>query len=558
MRNHLITHLLATTLLLVLILPGCQCGETENKDDDPAQPRIENANELIPSKDALAFFYMDIKSLSEAMEFNQPAPWREVAIIQELLAMGSKDPVIQHLIEDLFSEGIQDGKVIGSIGFTNNILQLYNGAKSEEGFAEEWHKLLSFDVAVVSTSIPLLVNALKAEGVLEASNATPKNQYGFHTQSIEDITIGWCDTILMISSLSSGQLGKPHKENLGSFAHHKELSNHEASILFNLPVNLSKSLTRAIPILGTMVPDLAIPNGMERMIIDLIEGFDFVMYSADVEDSSLRLATEVQLDPSSKYAQIVFSSCDGLSPIELPLRKVSPIDDNMLYGFGNVCLDYLEALDKEYDYFNGIQSLQEGLKSLTNEDPISAMINIPDQEIKSLYKDLTGEYAFSFNADENEMHFNLFVGMNSMLSEGIQEELDGMLSLMALIGILPPESTTIDYTDDGIYLVSGKFAEDIEDFKENKWPQYPHVTKEHSIGCGAIDVFDLMKTFGYAEDYSSAQPFEELLGNLELELLSDASTARSSATLEWKINRDNTNADQGTLWVLLSPLFEQF
>ena len=49
MRNHLITHLLAT-ITSSPHFAGCQCG-AENKDDDPAQPRIENADELIPSKD---------------------------------------------------------------------------------------------------------------------------------------------------------------------------------------------------------------------------------------------------------------------------------------------------------------------------------------------------------------------------------------------------------------------------------------------------------------------------------------------------------------------------
>ncbi|MEC7404992.1 MAG: hypothetical protein VX611_00475, partial [Bacteroidota bacterium] len=66
MRNHLITHLLTSILLLVLILPGCQCSETDNKEDDSSQSSIQNANQLIPAKNALAYFYTDIQSLSGA------------------------------------------------------------------------------------------------------------------------------------------------------------------------------------------------------------------------------------------------------------------------------------------------------------------------------------------------------------------------------------------------------------------------------------------------------------------------------------------------------------
>ena len=133
-----------------------------------------------------------------------------------------------------------------------------------------------------------------------------------------------------------------------------------------------------------------------------------------------------------------------------------------------------------------------------------------------------------------------------------------MLSFMALFGILPPESTAIDYSKDGIYLVIGEHAGDIQRFEQGQWPKFAYTSKEHRIGYGELNVVGLANSFGLSEDFSNTGAFDQLLGNLQLELLSNPSSARSTAAMEWTINRDKTNADQGTLWVLLSPLFDQF
>ena len=69
---------------------------------------------------------------------------------------------------------------------------------------------------------------------------------------------------------------------------------------------------------------------------------------------------------------------------------------------------------------------------------------------------------------------------------------------------------------------------------------------------------ELAKSFGLSEDFGNTGAYDHLLGNLQLEYLSDPSNAQSTAAMEWTVNRDQTNADQGTLWVLLSPLFHQF
>ena len=559
MRNHLITHLLTSILLLVLILPGCQCSETDNKEDDSSQSSIQNANQLIPAKNALAYFYTDIQSLSGAMDLDKPSQWQELAVIQELLYINSNDSVMQPLIDHFFSQGIQDGKIMGSVGITTNLMQLYNGLQSERTFAEEWQELLSFDMAIVSTSTPLLINAMEAEGILEDASSTPVNQYGFKTHTIEDVTIGWCDTILLFSNNSATRLGKPHKENIGNFAHHKELLNHDASILIDMPSSLSKSLVRAIPLAAKSAPDVKITNGLERLLIDLTEAFDFMLYSANVRENSIQLAMEVQMDPATKLAQIIYQSCDGKESIDMPLGKVSPTDNNVFLGFGNTCLDYIEVLDNEYDYFNAIQTLQEGIQGGPSNNPMTAMIDFPHEEIMKFYSDLSGEYSYSFHIDSiNGMHLSLFLGMDSVLSEGLQQQLDGMLSFMALFGILPPESTAIDYSKDGIYLVIGEHAGDIQRFEQGQWPKFAYTSKEHRIGYGEIDIVALVENFGLSEEFNEIEYDEQLLEGVQLELLSNPSSARSTATMEWTINRDKTNAEQGTLWVLLSPLFNQF
>jgi len=559
MRNHLITHLLTSILLLVLILPGCQCSETDNKEDDSSQSSIQNANQLIPAKNALAYFYTDIQSLSGAMDLDKPSQWQELTVIQELLYINSNDSVMQPLIDQFLSQGIQDGKIMGSVGITTNLMQLYNGLQSERTFAEEWQELLSFDMAIVSTSTPLLINAMEAEGILEDASSTPVNQYGFKTHTIEDVTIGWCDTILLFSNNSATRLGKPHKENIGNFAHHKELLNHDASILIDMPSSLSKSLVRAIPLAAKSAPDVKITNGLERLLIDLTEAFDFMLYSANVRENSIQLAMEVQMDPTTKLAQIIYQSCDGKESIDMPLGKVSPTHNNVLLGFGHTCLDYIEVLDNEYDYFNAIQTLQEGIQGGPSNNPMTAMIGFPHEEIMKFYSDLSGEYSYSFHIDSIKgMHLSLFLGMDSVLSEGLQQQLDGMLSFMALFGILPPESTAIDYSNDGIYLVIGEHAGDIQRFEQGQWPTFAYTPKEHRIGYGEIDIVALVENFGLSEELNGIEYDEQLLEGVQLELLSNPSSARSTAAMEWTIKRDKTNADHGTLWVLLSPLFDQF
>lgn len=559
MKNNLITHLLATTLLLVLILPGCQCSEKDNKEDDSSQSSLQNANQLIPAKNALAYFYTDIQSLSDAMDLNKPNRWQELAPIQELLYMNSNDSVIQPLIDHFFSQGIQDGKIMGSVGITTNLMQLYNGLQSERTFAEEWQKLLSFDMAIVSTSAPLLINAMEAEGILEDASSIPVNQYGFKTHTIEEITIGWRDTILLFSNNLATRLGKPHKENIGNFAHHKELLNHDASLLIDMPMSLSKNLVRAIPLAAKSAPNVEITNGLQRLLIDLTEAFDFMLYSANVKDNSVQLAMEVQMNPTTKLAQIMYQSCDGGKTMDMPLKKVSPTNNNLMFGFGHACLDYIEVLDNEYDYFNAIQTLQEGIQSGQSNNPMTAMIDIPQEEVMKFYRDLSGEYSYSFHSDSiKEIHLSIFLGMDSELSEGLQKEIDGMLSFMTLFGILPPESTAIDYTNDGIYLVIGEHAGDIQHFEQGEWPEFTYTSKEYQIGYGEIDVVGLAKSFGLSEDFGNTGAYDHLLGNLQLEYLSDPSNAQSTAAMEWTVNRDQTNADQGTLWVLLSPLFDQF
>ena len=86
-------------------------------------------------------------------------------------------------------------------------MQLYSALQSEQTFAEEWQELLSFDMAIVSKSVPLIINAMEAEGILEDASSIPKNQYGFKTHTIEEITIGWCDTILFVFEQFSDPIG---------------------------------------------------------------------------------------------------------------------------------------------------------------------------------------------------------------------------------------------------------------------------------------------------------------------------------------------------------------
>ena len=558
MRHNYIKHLIATTLLLLVVIPGCKDDKLENEKVSNSQSSIQNANQLIPAKNALAYFYTDIQSLSDAMDLDKPSQWQELALIHELLYMNSNDSVIQPLIDHFFSQGIQDGKIMGSVGITTNLMQLYNGLQSERTFAEEWQELLSFDMAIVSTSAPLLIDALEAEDILEDASSTPINQYGFKTHTIEDITIGWCDTILLFSNNSATRLGKPHKENIGNFAHHKELLNHDASILIDMPSSLSKSLVRAIPLAAKNSPNVEITNGLERLLIDVTEAYDYQLYSINVENNNVHLAMEVAMDPTTKLAQILYQSCDEKETPNMPLRKVSPTDNELLFGFGYTCLDFIEVLDKEYDYFNSLHTLQENIQETPSNDPVATMFDFPREDIIQFYGDLSGEYSFSYQRDSVKgMQLSLFLGMDTVLSEDLQQKLDGILSFMTLFGILPPESTAINYADDGIYLVLGEYADDIQRFKQGEWPEFDYTSKEDRIGYGEIDVITLAKSVGFSEDFINIESFDQLLGNLQLELLMNPTKAQATAAMKWTINRDKTNTDQGTLWVLLSPLFEQ-
>ncbi|MBA99680.1 MAG: hypothetical protein CMN34_02005 [Saprospirales bacterium] len=557
MRHNYVKHFFIAALFLLVVIPSCKDGESQSEKVINSQSSLQNANQLIPSKNALVYFYTDIQTLSDAMDLDKPSQWQELAPIQELLYMNSNDSVIQPLIDHFFSQGIQDGKIMGSLGITTNLMQLYNGLQSERTSAEEWQELLSFDMALVSTSVPLLINAIEAEGTLEDVSSIPVNQYGFKTHTIEEITIGWCDTILLISNNRATQLGKPHKENIGNFTHQKELLKHDASILIDMPSSLSKSLVRAIPLAAKSAPNVEITNGLERLLIDFTEAYDYQLYSINVENNNVHLAMEVAMDPTTKLAQILYQSCDEKETSNMPLRKVSPTDNKLLFGFGYSCLDFIEVLDKEYDYFNSLHALQENIQEAPNNDPMAAMIDFPREDIIQFYGDLSGEYSFSYQQDSVKgMHLSLFLGMDTVLSEDLQQKLDGILSFMTLFGILPPESTAINYADDGIYLVLGEYADDIQRFKQGEWPEFDYTSKEDRIGYGEIDIITLAKSVGFSEDFSNIESFDQLLGNLQLELLMNPTKAQATAAMKWTINRDKTNADQGILWVLLSPLFD--
>ena len=558
MRHNYVKHFFIATLFLLVVIPSCKDGESQSEKVINSQSSLQNANQLIPSKNALVYFYTDIQTLSDAMDLDKPSQWQELAPIQELLYMNSNDSVIQPLIDHFFSQGIQDGKIMGSLGIITNLMQLYNGLQSERTSAEEWQELLSFDMALVSTSVPLLINAIEAEGTLEDVSSIPVNQYGFKTHTIEEITIGWCDTILLISNNQATQLGKPHKENIGNFTHQKELLKHDASILIDMPSSLSKSLVRAIPLVAKSAPNVEITNGLERLLIDFTEAYDYQLYSINVENNNVHLAMEVAMDPTTKLAQILYQSCDEKETSNMPLRKVSPTDNELLFGFGYTCLDFIEVLDKEYDYFNSLHALQENIQEAPNNDPMAAMIDFPREDIIQFYGDLSGEYSYSYQQDSVKgMHLSLFLGMDTVLSEDLQQKLDGILSFMTLFGILPPESTAINYADDGIYLVLGEYADDIQRFKQGEWPEFDYTSKEDRIGYGEIDIITLAKSVGFSEDFSNIESFDQLLGNLQLELLMNPTKAQATAAMKWTINRDKTNADQGILWVLLSPLFDQ-
>lgn len=557
MRHNYVKHFFIAILFLLVVIPSCKDGESQSEKVINSQSSLQNANQLIPSKNALVYFYTDIQTLSDAMDLDKPSQWQELAPIQELLYMNSNDSVIRPLIDHFFSQGIQDGKIMGSLGITTNLMQLYNGLQSERTSAEEWQELLSFDMALVSTSVPLLINAIEAEGTLEDVSSIPVNQYGFKTHTIEEITIGWCDTILLISNNRATQLGKPHKENIGNFTHQKELLKHDASILIDMPSSLSKSLVRAIPLAAKSAPNVEITNGLERLLIDFTEAYDYQLYSINVENNNVHLAMEVAMDPTTKLAQILYQSCDEKETSNMPLRKVSPTDNELLFGFGYTCLDFIEVLDKEYDYFNSLHALQENIQEAPNNDPMAAMIDFPREDIIQFYGDLSGEYSFSYQQDSVKgMHLSLFLGMDTVLSEDLQQKLDGILSFMTLFGILPPESTAINYADDGIYLVLGEYADDIQRFKQGEWPEFDYTSKEDRIGYGEIDIITLAKSVGFSEDFSNIESFDQLLGNLQLELLMNPTKAQATAAMKWTINRDKTNADQGILWVLLSPLFD--
>ena len=499
MRHNYVKHFFIATLFLLVVIPSCKDGESQSEKVINSQSSLQNANQLIPSKNALVYFYTDIQTLSDAMDLDKPSQWQELAPIQELLYMNSNDSVIQPLIDHFFSQGIQDGKIMGSLGITTNLMQLYNGLQSERTSAEEWQELLSFDMALVSTSVPLLINAIEAEGTLEDVSSIPVNQYGFKTHTIEEITIGWCDTILLISNNQATQLGKPHKENIGNFTHQKELLKHDASILIDMPSSLSKSLVRAIPLVAKSAPNVEITNGLERLLIDFTEAYDYQLYSINVENNNVHLAMEVAMDPTTKLAQILYQSCDEKEISNMPLRKVSPTDNELLFGFGYTCLDFIEVLDKEYDYFNSLHALQENIQEAPNNDPMAAMIDFPREDIIQFYGDLSGEYSYSYQQDSVKgMHLSLFLGMDTVLSEDLQQKLDGILSFMTLFGILPPESTAINYADDGIYLVLGEYADDIQRFKQGEWPEFDYTSKEDRIGYGEIDIITLAKSVGFS------------------------------------------------------------
>ena len=63
----------------------------------------------------------------------------------------------------------------------------------------------SFDMAIVSTSVPLIINAMEAEGILEDASSIPANQYGFKTHTIENNYRG--ATLFFVFEQSSNTIG---------------------------------------------------------------------------------------------------------------------------------------------------------------------------------------------------------------------------------------------------------------------------------------------------------------------------------------------------------------
>ena len=148
-----------------------------------------------------------------------------------------------------------------------------------------------------------------------------------------------------------------------------------------MPSSLSKSLVRAIPLAAKSAPNVEITNGLERLLIDLTEAYDYQLYSINVENNNVHLAMEVAMDPTTKLAQILYQSCDEKETPNMPLRKVSPTDNELLFGFGYTCLDFIEVLDKEYDYFNSLHALQENIQEAPSNDPMATMFDFPRKDI---------------------------------------------------------------------------------------------------------------------------------------------------------------------------------
>ena len=62
-----------------------------------------------------------------------------------------------------------------------------------------------------------------------------------------------------------------------------------------MPSSLSKAGTRNT--LGCKrAPNIEITNGLERLLIDFTEAFDFMLYTANVKDNSVNLAMEIQMN----------------------------------------------------------------------------------------------------------------------------------------------------------------------------------------------------------------------------------------------------------------------
>ena len=87
MRHNYVKHLFAATLLLFSAILGCKDGDTESKGYRISIKPSKCRSAYLNPDNALAYFSMDVQSLSDAMDLDKPDQWQELAPVQELLAV---------------------------------------------------------------------------------------------------------------------------------------------------------------------------------------------------------------------------------------------------------------------------------------------------------------------------------------------------------------------------------------------------------------------------------------------------------------------------------------